>query len=556
VNQDLREKHRDESKRLSSEIGALKQELTATQNRMESGTDQHRKQSECVRKLEEENRRLRSDATRKRDLERTQNEIKSQMKLAMEEQTQKAREFQSRIREIEGRHGEEVDFWKSEVDEHRRQIELNSTRMESELAGANTRYEELERKHDKEVKEWQLLLDANMTGAVTDDNTRIEDSNILQETNANTMVIGAGSTSTELLSPIRKATGTARRGDNDGDDTTGLGAVSDGSSAGDSESLPSESMNMIDDLLEELGAMDIERAAILDEINNADENSVRTENAEARNTPEASSPISTAGSVATRVRANDGAGSKTDEDPPRSGTDRIEPGGEEGIPRPLESPRTSPDHEESESASASDATGESEVLDETLHLLNNLKNMMAGTDDGVRHETTVLERLEALSRLMQSPDQTTTGALFSSGESDDRPGVSLGSAGTEPSLAMPDPRCGSEETSSSGAGPWSELVAQLKNRCEFLERDRDDVTRITETILEKERASHRAELEAAVATAEREANEVLHGVYLDSNREMAGFQQTICDECRHHVFGNLRLSPHRSMREPPRVSNG
>ena len=61
--------------------------------------------------------------------------------------------------------------------------------------------------------------------------------------------------------------------------------------------------------------------------------------------------------------------------------------------------------------------------------------------------------------------------------------------------------------------PWAALVAESRSRCEFLERDRDEVTRITEQILEMERASHKAELEAAVAEVERKANENLHNIH-------------------------------------------
>jgi hypothetical protein len=84
--------------------------------------------------------------------------------------------------------------------------------------------------------------------------------------------------------------------------------------------------------------------------------------------------------------------------------------------------------------------------------------------------------------------------------------------------------------------PWPALVAELRNRCEFLERDRDEVTRITEQILEMERAAHKVELEAAIATAERKANETLHRIQLESNQEMNDFYRNVCFQCQHEAF--------------------
>jgi len=54
-----------------------------------------------------------------------------------------------------------------------------------------------------------------------------------------------------------------------------------------------------------------------------------------------------------------------------------------------------------------------------------------------------------------------------------------------------------------------------------------------------ERTSHKVELEAAVATAERKANETLHEVQLQSNREMNSFYQNICFQCKQRVYSAL-----------------
>lgn len=482
ANQDLREMHRDELKELASGTDILKAALEATQNQMKSEIEENQKQSAYIQGLEDENHQLKHDFTRKEYLDSTQNEIKSQMIVAMEEQTKKTREFQSRIRELEGRHDEEVEYWKAEVDDHRRQIELNSTRMENQLEDANVRFAELERKHDKEVKEWQLLLDADISTAVPD-TSGFEDHNmLLKENKKDTMVIGAGSSSTELLSPIRKASSMRpRQSNNEGRGNSYISSGGDDFSNEDPENMPSESMNMIDDLLQELGEMDMERTAILREINDNDDDDDDD------------------GPVQIGHESEDYFTEADSEDEP---------------PKPIESPDNSWGAAEMKNVNVSDATNESEVLDQTLHLLNDLKTILTSHGKENENETTVLERLEVLSDLMQSQDQSNTEF-----------------APAKPSV--------SETHSShnvSSTDPWPALVAELKNRCEFLERDRDEVTRITEQILEMERASHKVELEAAVSTAERKATENLHRIQLESNREMTDFYQNVCFQCEQEVF--------------------
>ena len=354
------------------------------------------------------------------------------MKTAIEEQTAKTREFQSRIRELEGRHVEEVEYWKSEVENHRKQNELNSTRIA-----------DLERKHDKEVKEWQTLLDADITKAVEDETT-FE----YNESKENLSAIGAGTTGAETLSPIRKV---PQQND---------------------DNLPNESINMIDDLLHELGEMDVERTAILEEIKN-DISQMESKN-----------------------KSN----------------------AEEELPK-------------------ADVSDESEVLDETLHLLNNLKTMLTSQENVKEHETTVIEQLEVLSELIQSQDQSNLEAIKNARN------ASSSSAVVETSLAILESQENAKESSWHSAveaagdnNPWIALVAELRNRCAFLERDRDEVARITEQILEMERTSHKAELEAAVAEVERKANENLHRMQLESNQEMNAFYQNICFQCEDEAF--------------------
>jgi hypothetical protein len=485
ANHDLIELHRDELKEITSGTDVLKAKLEATQNQMKSEMEENQKQSAYIQGLEDENHQLKHDFTRKEDLDSTQNEIKSQMIVAMEAQTKKTREFQSRIRELEGRHDEELEYWKAEVDDHRRQIELNSTRMESQLEDANVRFAELERKHDKEVKEWQLLLDADISTAVPDTSGFENHDMLLKENKKDIMVIGADSTSTELLSPIRKASSMPpRQSNNEGLGNSYISLDGDDFSNEDPENMPSESMNMIDDLLQELGEMDMERTAILREINDNDDDD-----------------------------DDDG-----DDGPVQIGRESedyfTEADREDEPPKPLESPDNSWGPVEMKNMNVSDATNESEVLDQTLHLLNDLKTILTSHGKENENETTVLERLEVLSELMQSQDQSNTEfAPAKSSVSEAHSGHNV-----------------------SSTDPWPTLVAELKNRCEFLERDRDEVTRITEQILEMERASHKVELEAAVATAERKATENLHRIQLESNRELTDFYQNVCFQCEQEAF--------------------
>ena len=420
INEDLREKHLNDSREL------------ALTNQKLSETEASEKQLAYIRELEEENQRLKTDSTHKEELQKTQEEIKLQMKTAIEEQTAKTREFQSRIRELEGRHAEEVEYWKSEVENHRKQNELNSTRIA-----------DLERKHDKEVKEWQTLLDADITKAVEDEPT-FE----YNESKENLSAIGAGTTGAETLSPIRKV---PQQND---------------------DNAPNESINMIDDLLHELGEMDVERTAILEEIKN---------------------DIS-------QMESNNKSNA------------------EEELPK-------------------ADVSDESEVLDETLHLLNNLKTMLTSQENVKEHETTVIEQLEVLSELIQSQDQSNLEAIKNARN------ASSSSAVVETSLAILESQENAKELSWHSAveaagdnNPWIALVAELRNRCAFLERDRDEVARITGQILEMERTSHKAELEAAVAEVERKANENLHRMQLESNQEMNAFYQNICFQCEDEAF--------------------
>ena len=482
LNQDLIEKYKEEFKQMGQDNAMLKKELEAKSNHKESA---------YIQELKDENLRLKTDFTRKEELEKTQQEIKSQMKVAIEEQTKKTRQFQSRIRELEGRHAEELEYWKSEVDGYRRQIE-----------SITTQYAELEQKHDKEVKEWQLLLDADITKDVADKSDTRYGKN---ENNA--LVIGAGNTSTGSLSPIRNARSSTRQNNDN-----------------DSGSIPSQSMNMIDDLLQEIGEIGLEGNNILKEIGNGDDSYY---NESVHNVNKSKDSFASTNNPTELSMVGIGySGSEAKKKLERTfGSVSIEE-----YPHPIESLDNSLDQAKGKDM---DESNHSEVLDETLHLLHNLKSMINSNEN--EHETTVIEQLEVLSQLMQSQDQPSI--VLASGT----PNVSEIRSGYEMTSDLV--RDGASFVSAlqethdeASRDPWPALVSELRDRCAFLERDRDEVTRITEQILEMERASHKMELATAIATAERKANEKLRQIQLESNRDMSLFYRNICFQCHDEAF--------------------
>ena len=88
----------------------------------------------------------------------------------------------------------------------------------------------------------------------------------------------------------------------------------------------------------------------------------------------------------------------------------------------------------------------------------------------------------------------------------------------------------------AAADPWPALVAELKSRCEFLEADRNELARITESIIEMERNSRRVELDTAVATAKREAAEKIHEHEQKCNRQVRAIYQSLCNHCQKKVY--------------------
>jgi hypothetical protein len=167
---------------------------------------------------------------------------------------------------------------------------------------------------------------------------------------------------------------------------------------------------------------------------------------------------------------------------------------------------------------------------------------MASEGNIAEQESSVLERLEVLSELMQ--DQSGYQSMISS------PGrkslVVEQKVVTEQYFQGSLDRSADDENDatwvSSAKGPmdpWPALVAELNSRCAFLERDRNELASITEQIIKMERESHKVEIEAVRATAKREANEKLHEVQQQANRQIRFMYQSLCVHCQRRVYTTL-----------------
>ena len=461
-------------------------------------------------------------------------EAKNKVKLVKEEQTQKIEQIKAHVEEIENSHDEELKVWKNKVDDHRNRIKIENDNFVSQLEEANTRYLDLkhkyekgvntvhtesrhtedlsywknivddqkqqletcridfesqltalEQKHGKEVKEWQTLLHENISKKEMEERNADNNSSpsaLNGNVTAPTLSM-MKDTSLKSLSPIQKKSSTQqynKEGETSGDSFSSSISI---------DSVPSESMAKIDGLLEELGEIDSERTAILDEIHcKSKDKKVEVHQVVPKDIDESVHGETTYGYY------------------PR-------------LPESIAS------IEQKSEESASNTTNDSEVLDQTLSLLYNLKNMMTCEENGSMHETSVLERLEVLSELMdgQSGYQNLVSSVDQEYSGKDIP------ASRDINTSWNSILTGVADN------PWQALVLELRNRCEFLERDRDDLARITEQILESERLSHRVELEAAVSTAVRKANESLHEFQVQINREKNRFYRNICFSCQKRV---------------------
>jgi chromosome segregation ATPase len=74
-----------------------------------------------------------------------------------------------------------------------------------------------------------------------------------------------------------------------------------------------------------------------------------------------------------------------------------------------------------------------------------------------------------------------------------------------------------------------------QERCFFLENDREDLIRVTDSIIEDERITSQWQVEAAVATAKRKAVEQQLEQQLYTRQQMTSLYDALCPKCRHNI---------------------
>jgi hypothetical protein len=433
------------------------------------------------------------------ELEETQNQIK----IAIAQQKEKTKEFHQRIHELECRHEEERQSWSSQLEGYKTHIEENDADWECRLDKAQQRYAELESRYCKETQEWQDLLESCMTNTIEESEGGKE---IFRFTSKEKHKCNVG-----FLSPIPHETSILLESTNN--------QLNNNETSVPIETVPSLSMeNTIDNLMDELGKMDAERTAILEEIHRQDLTGVRQVNISQPTALEKSAWCCQNGSI---------SDTKTQVCPLPVDT-------------PQSSPRIRPAHDSS--PNVLDTTSDSLVLDQTLTLLYNLKELMTCNGDMNEREASVLEQLEVLSELMQDqssyqqmPDQSSYQSLLSS----PKRGETIPEATSLDISRDDDYKAMWISGVQAAIDPWPALVSELTSRCEFLEQDRRDLARITEDILRNERESHRVMMQAAVATANREANQKLNELTQEHHHSIRIVYQSLCYRCQQGVYSML-----------------
>jgi septal ring factor EnvC (AmiA/AmiB activator) len=195
-------------------------------------------------------------------------------------------------------------------------------------------------------------------------------------------------------------------------------------------------------------------------------------------------------------------------------------------------------------------TNDSSMLDKTILLLHNLKDLMNGQGNDSEKETSVLEQLEVFSEMMQDEDLSLLSTprhsqsenrltLFQSddGDADDDDINNI-------STAIESFRSNALETSfptssrhvEEATNPWPALVEELRHRIQFLEHDRSELARITQDMLVMQRESAQVKLEAAVATAKRESMEQLQLFQKHTHEQMKSLYRTLCVHCQRRIY--------------------
>ncbi|KAL3935510.1 MAG: hypothetical protein SGBAC_008983 [Bacillariaceae sp.] len=151
-----------------------------------------------------------------------------------------------------------------------------------------------------------------------------------------------------------------------------------------------------------------------------------------------------------------------------------------------------------------------DLLDDTLLLLNNLKDLMDCQEDENEKEVSVLDQLEALSEMMQGEAHLNNSVVLHESSSVQKLDVSAMRASVHSRVSTGAPSSSTvrdEEFYAQKEELWRMLVAELRRRILFLEHDRDEVVRITSDLLERERDASRLKFQSAVSTSRREAFE-------------------------------------------------
>jgi septal ring factor EnvC (AmiA/AmiB activator) len=194
-------------------------------------------------------------------------------------------------------------------------------------------------------------------------------------------------------------------------------------------------------------------------------------------------------------------------------------------------------------------TNDSSMLDKTISLLHNLKDLMNGQGNDSEKETSILEQLEFLSEMMQEEDlsllstprhsQSENRLTLFQGDDDDINNTSTAIESFRSTsvveTSLPSTRSRHDDDTKE-ENPWPALVEELRRRINFLEHDRSELARITQDILVMQRESAQVRLEAAVATAKRESMEQLQLFQKHTHEQMKSLYRTLCVHCQRRIY--------------------
>jgi hypothetical protein len=184
----------------------------------------------------------------------------------------------------------------------------------------------------------------------------------------------------------------------------------------------------------------------------------------------------------------------------------------------------------------------SHVLDQTLTLLTNLKDLMNGQGEEDEKDASILEQLEVLSEMMQGESTVAQTSLIDTTKQEETANqlVLFGNDETESSLQLNSSLLVRNKPSSpptqTEENPWPALVEELRHRIRFLEHDLSELARISDEMIQRDRESHKLQADAAVATAKRESLEQLRLVQLDTREQMKALYNALCVNCQRKVY--------------------